>query len=187
MDRRIFLQSAAGAAAFGSFPSMAKAEPPFPIGKQPPNEWRLWIQRQVTGEEYKETYVANGVVSIPGYNRLCHGFRDVRAPVDEQVVQIDLRLMNLMFSIQQWLNIHKQPRPLVVLSGYRTIKNNQNTEGASRNSMHVHGRAADFYIDGLSTQKLGDMVRWFQAGGVGLYAGSRFIHVDTGPLRTWRL
>lgn len=150
-----------------------------------PRTWTLWLQRQDTGEEYRETYVENNELLIPGYNRVCHALRDSGAPNGRQVVQIDLRLLNLMFSVQQWLRINKKERPLVVLSGYRTIEKNARTENAALDSMHIHGRACDFRIEGLPTRTLGDLVKWFQAGGVGFYAESRFIHMDTGKPRTW--
>ena len=124
-------------------------------------------------------------MSIPGYVKLCHALRDTRAPQSEQVVQIDVRLLNLLFATQQWMKIHNQYRPLMITSGYRTLKTNNSLENAAKNSMHLQGRAADFYIDGLPSKYLSDLVKYFQEGGVGLYVTKHFVHVDTGRVRSW--
>jgi len=190
ISRRDLLVTGAAATLGAWSPSIIageSSERPFPIGNTPPSEWYLWMVRRSTGEEYNEVYVRNGQLVISGYNRLCHCLRDVRAPLNEQVVQIDINLLNLLFSTQQWMKIHGQMRPLMINSGYRTIANNSRLENAARNSMHLHGRAADFFIDGLSTRYLSDLLRWFRRGGVGLYLNNRsnFVHADTGPVRTF--
>lgn len=159
---------------------------PYPIGNTPPSVWDLWLVRKSTGEEYNDAYVEDGRLSIPGYNKMCHALRDVRAPKAQQVVQIDLKLLNLLFATQQWMKIHNQMRPIFINSGYRTLANNANTEGAAKDSMHTRGKAADFYIDGLPSRYLADFVKWFREGGVGLYVNKHFVHVDTGSIRTWR-
>lgn len=113
-------------------------------------------------EEYREKYVEHGQVYIPGYVRLCEALRDVYAPAKEQVVQMDLKLLNLLFAVQQWMKINGQYRPLIVNSGYRTSRSNANLENAAKNSMHLYGKAADFYIENLPTKYLGELIEILQ-------------------------
>lgn len=189
LNRRNFIAAAASGIIL---PSTVLAQPqaqqayPYPIGNIPPPIWDLWLVRKSTGEEYRDAYVEDGKLFVPGYNKMCQALRDTRAPKDEQVVQIDLKLLNLLFATQQWMKIHNQMRPIVINSGYRTIFNNGNIEGAAKNSMHTRGKAADFYIDGLPSKYLADFVKWFKEGGVGLYVNKHFVHIDTGSVRSWR-
>jgi uncharacterized protein YcbK (DUF882 family) len=40
-------------------------------------------------------------------------------------------------------------------------------------------------LTGYSTRLLGEHARSLARGGVGFYASSDFVHVDTGPVRSW--
>lgn len=167
----------------GPAPALAK---PYPLGAAPPPVFDLWMVRMDTGEEYRESYADHGVLVVPGYTRLCHALRDLREVPASQVVRMDLKLLNLLFATQQWMKIHKQQRPLVITSAYRSRRTNGQIEGAAKNSMHQEGKAVDFYIDGLPVKYLSDLVKFFQEGGVGMYPDRHFVHVDTGQLRFWR-
>lgn len=194
INRRSFIAAAAsglllpdGVMAEDTLPvtTIETASAPYPIGKTPPPIWDLWLVRKETQQEYKATYVEDGQLNVQGYTKVCEALRDIHAPKSQQVVQIDIKLMNLLFATQQWMKIHNQYRPLIIKSGYRTIERNAKIENAARNSMHVHGKAADFTIDGLPTKYLGDFVKWFKEGGVGLYVSDDFVHIDTDRVRYW--
>lgn len=195
MNRREFIVASgsslllpAGSEAFARTISREEAAAmPYPISNNPPPIWDLWLIRQANGkrEEYREKYVEHGQVYIPGYVKLCEALRDVHAPAKEQVVQMDLKLLNLLFAVQQWMKINGQYRPLIVNSGYRTSRSNANLENAAKNSMHLYGKAADFYIENLPTKYLGELVKFFKEGGMGLYLSKNFVHADTGAVRTW--
>ena len=78
-------------------------------------------------------------------------------------------------------------RPLLVGSGYRTLKTNLSLEGAAPASFHLRGWAADISMRGIQPVDLGLAV-WtlsqrFGFMGVGLHPG--FVHVDVGPRRAW--
>jgi uncharacterized protein YcbK (DUF882 family) len=49
----------------------------------------------------------------------------------------------------------------------------------------MDGRAIDVRITDFSTVKLRDYALSLGRGGVGYYAGSNFVHVDTGRVRSW--
>ena len=200
LRRRDFLAQSACALAMGwpalshasanppAAPGLAKApvDKPYPLGATPPAVFELWMVRMDTGEEYKEAYADQGRLVVPGYNRLCHALRDLKEVPAHQVVRMDVKLLNLLFATQQWLKVHKQERPIVVTSAYRSRRSNGRTEGAQKNSMHLDGKAVDFYIDGLPVKYLASLVKFFQEGGVGMYPDRHFVHVDTGVPRFWR-
>ena len=60
-----------------------------------------------------------------------------------------------------------------------------NSSGVAKNSYHVKGQATDIRIDGIPTEYVHKAALSLGAGGVGFYPASDFVHVDTGPVRTW--
>ncbi|HVI51846.1 MAG TPA: DUF882 domain-containing protein [Candidatus Sulfotelmatobacter sp.] len=74
----------------------------------------------------------------------------------------------------------------VLLSGYRTPHTNANLEGAARHSFHMRGMALDLMVPGRhSVASVGDEMRRFIGGGIGLYHARDFVHLDVGPQRDW--
>lgn len=78
---------------------------------------------------------------------------------------------------------------LFIVSGFRHPKYNlllrKKGHQVARDSNHTHGNAVDFYLAGVPVPRLH---RWAQdqhLGGVGLYLGSGFVHMDTGRVRYW--
>jgi uncharacterized protein YcbK (DUF882 family) len=49
----------------------------------------------------------------------------------------------------------------------------------------MQGRAIDIRVGGVDLPRLRDAALAMQAGGVGYYEASDFIHVDTGRVRRW--
>jgi uncharacterized protein YcbK (DUF882 family) len=49
----------------------------------------------------------------------------------------------------------------------------------------MEGRAIDVRLQGCRTDLLRDLALSMQAGGVGFYRRSDFVHLDTGRVRTW--
>lgn len=78
------------------------------------------------------------------------------------------------------LRLNLRERPITVLSGYRCAEHNR-AVGGKADSQHVLGRAADIRVEGVSLRDLwyaAVAVPLFNAGGVGLYVGGEFVHVD---------
>ena len=79
--------------------------------------------------------------------------------------------------------------PFYLLSGYRTRKTNKMlsrmTDGVAQNSYHVKAMAADIRMRTRSTDKISKAAKSFKTGGVGRYTRSGFVHIDSGPFRTW--
>lgn len=73
------------------------------------------------------------------------------------------------------------PEPIYVDDGYRCPEHNAAAGGVS-DSQHVLGKAADIRIGALTLQEMYDraiQVPAFFNGGIGVYDGTPFIHVDT--------
>jgi uncharacterized protein YcbK (DUF882 family) len=49
----------------------------------------------------------------------------------------------------------------------------------------MDGKAIDVRLVGCDLAALRDRALTMQRGGVGYYAGSQFVHLDTGRVRTW--
>lgn len=76
-----------------------------------------------------------------------------------------------------------------VVSGFRHPKYNlmlrKKGREVARDSQHTHGNAVDFSIPSVSVKKLHEWAKAQKLGGVGIYLGSGFVHMDTGPVRSW--
>ncbi len=76
-------------------------------------------------------------------------------------------------------------RTPIVTSGYRSRAYNRRIRGA-RNSMHIHCKAADIQVKGVSKVRLARYVRSLPGrGGVGTYCHTKSVHVDVGRKRDW--
>ena len=76
-----------------------------------------------------------------------------------------------------------------VVSGFRHPKYNlilrKKGHQVARDSQHTHGNAIDFFVPNVATAALHVWAKAQKLGGVGLYAESGFVHMDTGPIRFW--
>jgi uncharacterized protein YcbK (DUF882 family) len=76
-----------------------------------------------------------------------------------------------------------------VVSGFRHPKYNlmlrKKGHQVARDSQHTHGNAIDFYLPNVTTPQLHAWAKAQKLGGVGLYLQSGFVHMDTGPIRSW--
>ena len=88
-------------------------------------------------------------------------------------------------------------KPIYVLSGCRCLRHNAEVGGSPR-SQHlvetfdrvlVASKAADIYISGMRPRQMFQAamkIEGFRSGGLGIYEGQGFIHVDVrGPKGRW--
>ncbi len=124
------------------------------------------------------------------YYKLSGLFEINRAFIDyrtKEMIQVDVKLINFLYDIKVELGLDKQ---FNILSGYRSPKTNaklrRRNKGVAKNSYHMYGKAVDFNVPGVSLRKLRDVAIGLKQGGVGYYPKSGFVHIDVGPVRTWR-
>jgi uncharacterized protein YcbK (DUF882 family) len=100
------------------------------------------------------------------------------------LVRISPKLIEKLEEIRKATGEH----PLLVTCSYRPYAYNATLPGAAQNSFHIDGLAADVYSNGLSVGRLGEIADKIigDTGGVGLYYGDGFVHVDVrGERSRW--
>ena len=112
-----------------------------------------------------------------------HLLRDFRTG---GVGSIDPGLLDLLHELAA---ITGSQRAFHVISGYRSPATNQtlrqNSSGVASGSLHLRGQAIDIRLADVPLATLRDAARSMRSGGVGYYAASDFVHVDTGRVRSW--
>lgn len=144
---------------------------------------RLHVVSAHTGEELNVVYYTHGIHIDENIAQLNHLMRDRRANVTKA---IDTNLYDQLFMLIQVLGTNE---PVNVLSGYRTPETNaklrKRSSGVAKYSLHMEGKAADIYVPGISAKQLQRAALDMNAGGVGYYSKSNFVHIDTGQVRNW--
>ena len=117
--------------------------------------------------------------------KLDYLMRDKRT---NQVHKMDPNLFHKFYNIQT--NLGLRNAEIEVICGYRSAATNamrrRQSRGVAKNSYHIKGKAIDFRIAGVPLIKVKSSAESLRNGGVGYYPTSNFIHVDTGPVRTWK-
>lgn len=179
-------EMAPGAA--GQAPQLVQQET-LRLGEIPQDFWyrprELWLRRQGTRDEIRIVYWKDGRLIPEGYWQACALLRDVRANV---MTTMDPTVLDILRGIIGFYQAWQWPHPVVVTSGFRTLKTNAalEGEGAAKNSMHLYGKASDLYIPGIPSRDVGALAAHLRQGGVGFYPSKGFTHLDTGRLRIWR-
>ncbi len=136
-----------------------------------------------TGEKIDMIYWIEGEYIPEAMNQITHFMRDWRTGT---TIQIDSRTVDIMAAAHNLLDVSE---PYTLLSGYRSPQTNamlrSRSSGVARNSLHMRGQAADLRLASRSTSQMARAAQSCNAGGVGRYAGSNFVHMDCGPIRTW--
>jgi uncharacterized protein YcbK (DUF882 family) len=112
--------------------------------------------------------------------------RILRDPLNGEEHPIDPALLDFLYDLLQKI---KYKGEVDIVCGYRceetnTILHNRSS-GVVLKSQHLLGRALDFRLPGINTQKLYNIARSMKRGGTGYYKDSDFIHIDTGRVRFW--
>ena len=124
----------------------------------------------------------NGYVE-PALRNLNRLFRDFRTG---EIARIDPRLYDILHA----LSVTCGGGTFEIISGYRSPKTNKMLRrtgggGVAKRSLHMDGKAVDVRLVGCDTARLRDAALALGAGGVGYYPDSDFVHIDTGPVRSW--
>ena len=103
-----------------------------------------------------------------------------------EVAAIDVRMLEHVNFVQK---VVASGGEIHVISAYRSPEYNAQLVKRSRrvaqHSLHVQGQALDFYIPGIKIREMRDAALKLQYGGIGVYSRAKFIHLDSGPFRTW--
>ncbi|MBW3694809.1 DUF882 domain-containing protein [Vibrio sp. T187] len=122
-------------------------------------------------------YVSDEMARI---NQICRDFRR------NEVHPMDRRLFDQISQIQSLLGTQAEVQ---IISGYRSPATNEalrsKSSGVAKKSYHMLGKALDFRLDGVKLSQVREAAISLKAGGVGYYAKSNFVHIDTGPVRQW--
>lgn len=151
----------------------AKAEP----------QRALSLRNIHTLEEIEITYWENGNYLDDAILQLSHHMRDHR---ENETLLMDPALLDTLWQVRQ--NINPAMR-FDIISGYRTPKTNamlrKRSSKVAKFSYHMVGKAVDISTQQAPISALRDAGLEVGRGGVGYYPGSRFVHLDTGPVRAW--
>ncbi len=135
-----------------------------------------------TGEQLAVTYFAAGEYLAEPLAQLDRLLRDFRTG---EVTAIDRELFDQLFLLTRAC----ASGTFEIVSGYRSPATNGMLRkaggGVARNSLHMQGRAIDVRLSGYDTAALRRAAVAMGRGGVGYYARSNFVHLDTGRPRTW--
>jgi uncharacterized protein YcbK (DUF882 family) len=155
----------------------------------PMNAWARQPEKYPLNFFHTHTEEYLKVLHVPGYcssrlqKKIKLFLRDFRT---NEAHPIDPALLDILCKIQ---SITGSRGTIEVISGYRSPQTNEflshKSSGVARHSLHMKGQAIDVRITDLHTLRLRDAAVDLGAGGVGYYAKSDFVHLDTGPFRTW--
>lgn len=136
-----------------------------------------------TNEKLKAVYWENGKYIPEALRRINYVLRDFRTG---DVHDIDVRLLDVLHQLRVRL---KTKAPFEIISAYRSPTTNAKlaalSGGVAKKSLHMQGMAIDVRLADRGLAVVRDAAIELQAGGVGYYPKSNFVHVDTGKVRAW--
>ena len=137
-----------------------------------------------TGKKLAITY-HDGYDYIPdALTEVNHFLGDFRTG---DIFPIDIGLLDIL---QHLKTVTGSSKPFEIISGYRSPKTNaglrnKSNGGVAKFSQHMLGKAVDVRLRDIDTKKLRNAAIAMKSGGVGYYAKSDFVHLDTGRVRRW--
>jgi uncharacterized protein YcbK (DUF882 family) len=136
-----------------------------------------------TGESIDTIYWIEGEYIGEALKEVAHFMRDWR---NNKSIGIDTRAIDIMSAAHRMLDTDE---PYLLVSGYRSPETNamlrSRSGGVARNSLHMKGQAADLRLKSRSVAQVAKAASACNAGGVGRYSRSNFVHMDCGAVRSW--
>lgn len=179
--RRLLAGAAAGLLVAAAAPARARAalHPAAPDAATA----RIALLNTHTGERLDLVYREAGVHVRGALAEIDRLLRDHRSG---EVAPIDPGLLDQLHALGARLDARQ---PFHVISGYRSPATNARLAaaggGVARDSLHLRGCAIDLRLPGRSLSEVRAAALSLQAGGVGFYPRSDFVHIDTGRVRSW--
>jgi uncharacterized protein YcbK (DUF882 family) len=136
-----------------------------------------------TGESIDTVYWIEGNYIPEAVKEINHFMRDWR---NNKVINYDVRNIDIAAAAHNLMGVNE---PYMMLSGYRSPETNNmlraRSSGVAKNSLHMQGQAADLRLKSRSVAQMYKAATTCNAGGVGKYNRSNFVHMDCGPVRHW--
>ncbi|MBV7393399.1 YcbK family protein [Mameliella sediminis] len=144
---------------------------------------RIRMHSGRTGERVDMIYWIEGEYLADAIKEINYFMRDWR---NNQIKSIDTRTIDIMAAAHNLLDVSE---PYMLISGYRSPATNamlrSRSSGVAKNSRHLVGQAADLRLSSRSVSQMYSAAKACNAGGVGRYTRSNFVHMDCGPVRSW--
>ncbi|MFC7704975.1 YcbK family protein [Plastorhodobacter daqingensis] len=136
-----------------------------------------------TGESIDTIYWIDGNYIPEALGEITHFMRDWRSNATRN---FDPRAVDIMAAAHRMMEVNE---PYTMLSGYRSPQTNamlrSQSRGVAQNSLHMSAQAADLRLKSRSVAQMYRAAQACNAGGVGRYSRSNFVHMDCGPVRHW--
>jgi len=181
--RRAFLKSSLFFAATILSSKSALAKLWVEHGRMP--EGRLSLHNINNNERLTVTYrnelgvYDSGALQALNWALRCHS--------TNETTSMDLRVIEHLHRLDLALGGGNE---IQIISGYRSPSYNNMlraaSKGVAKHSLHTKGKAIDLAIAGVALDTIRRTAKGFAAGGVGYYPKGGFVHIDSGPYRTWR-
>jgi uncharacterized protein YcbK (DUF882 family) len=176
MRRRIMLSAAVAPIMLTAAGCAAHASPRHPDARLSPR--RLQIRHAASGARFSGTYHDGRGLDPAALADLSLVLADSQTgavrPFDPSVIEI-------LWEVGQRARVTGE---FIVFSGYRTPETNAAVCGAG-NSQHLRAGALDVCAPSRQLTDLSAAALALGRGGVGVYAQRGFIHLDSGPVRSW--
>ncbi len=180
MTRRALL-TAFAATTLTAAPVYAKV-PGFLRGAGDVRRLRMYSSR--TGESIDTIYWIEGEYIKEALKEINYFMRDWR---ENKTLDMDPRNFDIVAAAHNLLETNE---PYLLLSGYRTARTNamlrRRSRRVAKKSYHIRGQAADLRLKSRTVSQMAKAALATRAGGVGKYYRSNFVHMDSGPVRTWK-
>lgn len=167
--------------AFADLPPVPETRPDLPSYLRDVRE--LSFEHLHTGERLTVPYYEHGQYVNDALTAVKHLMRDFR---DNKEHIIDPGMLDILTEIKGRLG---SEGPFQIVSAYRSPQTNAmlaaQSSGVAKKSYHLKGQAIDVSLPDRSLSQLHEVALNLQAGGVGYYPSSNFVHIDSGPVRTW--
>lgn len=180
ISRRAALGLITGAACIAAAPAFAAA----PAIQRGAGSFRaVSLTSSRLGERLRTVYWADGSYIPEALEEISFLLRDWR---QNTAMPYDPSAVDVLAALSRKLDISS---PIEVVSGYRSKRTNDQLRrthsGVAKNSYHTRAMAIDIRVQDRSVRQIARAAESIGGGGVGRYTRSSFVHVDSGPLRTW--
>ena len=139
-----------------------------------------------TKDSLNITYKKNGYYDRDALKQLNYFLRDWRR---DEPIDMDPKLFDVLWEVYREAGYEGQT--INVVSAYRSPETNEmlrrRSRAVAKYSQHTLGKAMDTTMPGVGMGKIREIGMRLQRGGVGYYptAGTPFVHLDVGSVRSW--